>query len=591
MLSFLRQALDTLGKRLFDPGQRTTGRIQQIPINPLSRLEASLVSSIPDLLIVMTRQGQIQTLNSGEGLKTLDLDKLLTQATTIYDVLPPEIAQERMRYVDRALRTGQLQQYEYSIPIDGDLRYEEAIISVCGSDTVLVIVRDITEKKVAIQHAELYRQVQQINTELAQLVQTRTQQLQRALQNEELLRSITRNIRESLDETHLLYTAAQSLGEGLGSTHVVIRQIDIVNRTSNWVFEYDPALGLRHRQITESIAPLQPVIDQLSQGQVVQCCILEQTLWPQEQDHTLLICPISDNEIFLGTLEVSKPSPELFTDTEIQLVQQVAAQCAIAIRQARLYEAAQAQVKELEKLNQLKDDFVATVSHELRTPMTNIKLAAKMLQLAIGSPDKQNHYLNTLEQECEREISLIDNLLDLQQLETGSKALSVESIPLQEWLQKLAGSFQERAQQQHQYLSTQVDPRLDIIYTDRLILERVLSELLTNACKYTPPHHQISLKAHGLEPDRVEFQILNTGVEIPPDHLPLLFQKFYRIPKADRWQQGGTGLGLSLVKRAIEGLGGEIEVESGSGQTLFTLWLPLVLSPEAPSPLAHGIRY
>ncbi len=923
MLAFLRQTLDVLRRRLCCRGQGTAAQLQPISTHKLSFLEASLVSSIPDLLIVMTREGQFHALNLGEGVKTLNPEKTFAPNTvpSIYDVLPLEMAQERMVYVDRALQTGQLQQYDYPLRIEGDFRYEEARISVCGPDQVLVIIRDITEQKqaevltqlrtkqekilnrisqqirqslrlenvlstavseirqwlkadrvviyqfnedgsgdvtvesvvdpvfsilgctihdpcfgkgeiepfrrgqisshediyaedlkechvellrqfqvranlvvpilcddqvwgllishqctgprlwhawetkllrqitaqlsiaiqqsqlyeltlqqarreqllnllvdsirqsldldliltrttenilstfhssrsiialcspqdqvfqhtmtaeveevprtqgqeipiednphaqavlaqmdpvvvndvreepllaevlplaeslqiksmlavsirledevkgllciqqcdryrhwtrdeqvllkqvadqlaVAIQHAELYRQVRQINTELDQLVQIRTQQLQRALQNEKLLRSITQSIRESLDENHLLHTAAQSLGEGLELARVVIRQIDPDLQSSTLVCDYESTIGLKHEMLTEPTDHLQPVMNQLSEGQVVQCCILERTLWPQDRDHTVLICPISDNEVLLGTLDVSKPCPELFTDTEIQLVQQVAAQCAIAIRQARLYEAAQAQVKELEKLNQLKDDFVATVSHELRTPMTNIKMAVKMLQLAVGSPEKQSHYLSTLEKECNREISLINDLLDIQQLETGSKTLSPEQLPLQEWLQKLAESFQERAQQRQQDLKVEIDPRLELVHTDRLTLERVLSELLTNACKYTPPQHQIFLIARLIESNQVEFQILNTGVEIPIDYLPFLFQKFYRIPKADRWQQGGTGLGLSLVKRAIEWLGGEISVESGSGQTLFTLRLPLVLSSEDPA--------
>ncbi len=915
MLASLRQALSTLSDRLLGrPTPSASDQGPAYPLQQLSTLEASLVSSIPDLLILMSRDGTLRPLNSGEGVKIYRHDRLFSSIpATIYDVMPADAAQERMTYVERALQTRQLQQYEYSLQMEGEIRYEEARISICGPDTVLVIIRDITENKqaeilmqlrtkqgrilnrisqqirqslqlndvlntavseirqwlkvdrvviyqlnidgsgditvesvvgprlsilgrtihdpcfgrgeiepfrqgqirchediyagdlqechvkllsqfqvqanlvvpilhdegvwglmiahqctgpriwhtweievlrqitaqlsiaiqqsqlyeltlqqarrekllnllvdairqsldldlilerateallstfqtsrgvvalcsptdsafqytmtstlektwavldtqipiednrhaqavlaqvdpvvvdnaqehpllmevmplveslqiksmlavsirlddqvkgilcvqqcdryrqwtwdeqllikqvadqlaVAIQHGELYRQVQQINTELDQQVQTRTQQLQRALQNEELLRRITQNIRESLDESHLLAVATQSLGEGLGLTRVAIRQIDLEQQISSLICYFDPEIGLSYGEVSETISDLKPLIDQLSQGQVVQCCFLERPLWPQEQNHTLLICPIADNQILLGSLGASKPSPELFSEAEIQLMQQVAAQCAIAIRQARLYETAQAQVKELEKLNQLKDDFVATVSHELRTPMTNIKMAAKMLQLAVESPEKQSHYLNILERECNREISLINDLLDLQRLETSSKALIPEMISIRDWLERVVGSFQERTQQRQQQLELDIDPNLEVLQTDRLTLERVISELITNACKYTPPQHQIKIRARSLDPMTLEFQIINTGVAIPSDHLPNLFEKFYRIPKADQWQQGGTGLGLSLVKRAVEWLGGKISVESGDGQTAFTIRLPL----------------
>lgn len=765
MLALLRRVLKSLEKRSVD--RQASVSLAEVKLSPL---EASLVTSIPDLLILMARDGSYRALNTGEGVRVLHPTQAFAYPANVRDVLPPEKARERLAFVERALQTGQLQQYDYSLQVDGELRHEEARISVCGPDTVLVTIRDITAKKqaefllqlrtrqerilyqisqqirqslrledvlntsvleirlwlkvdrvvvyrvnsdasgdiivesvsapqfsilgrticdpcfgkaevetyrqgrisfhediyadnlqpchielleqfqiranlvvpilyenkvwglliahhcsgtrswhaweldllrqiaaqlsIAIQQAELYQQLQRANTELDQVVQIRTRQLQEALKHEELLRRITQNIRESLDESHLFAVAAQLLGEGLHLCQVSIHVLDD-ERSSTLAFRFSLVPESKYDPIAEVAWSLDTLMDQLEGGQVIHCCLLEPVDWFPERNHTLLICPIADNEVLLGALAVAQTDLDPFGDTEIQLVQQVAAQCAIAIRQARLYEAAQAQVKELEKLNQLKDDFVATVSHELRTPMTNIKIATKMLQITFGSPEKQDHYLKTLERECEREISLINDLLDLQRLETGSKTVSLEAIDLQPWLETLVDSFQDRARQRLQRIVLDVDPHLDILYTDRVTLDRVLVELLTNACKYTPPHHQIAIKAHPfgsvsspsflLDPlvsqsgsalsEGVELQIINTGVEIPADHLPRLFQKFYRIPKTDRWQQGGTGLGLALVKRSVEWLEGEIWVSSGSEQTTFTIRLPhsLVSSPSDSS--------
>ena len=128
--------------------------------------------------------------------------------------------------------------------------------------------------------------------------------------------------------------------------------------------------------------------------------------------------PSITREKVLGDLWLIDHKEHVFNEFEIRLVQQVANQCAIAIRQARLYKAAQAQVHELEKLNRLKDEFLSTVSHELRTPISNVKMAIHMLKNA-PTEEKRQQYLKILEAESQREADLIDDLLDLQKLEVS----------------------------------------------------------------------------------------------------------------------------------------------------------------------------
>ena len=133
----------------------------------------------------------------------------------------------------------------------------------------------------------------------------------------------------------------------------------------------------------------------------------------------MLACPIFDDQGVLGDLWLISQPHHAFNQLELRLVQQVAASCAIALRQARLYTAATAQVKELEKLNALKDDFFSTVSHELRTPLSNMKMAISMLKNP-SIVERQQRYLQILQTECNREIELINDLLDLQRLEVTS---------------------------------------------------------------------------------------------------------------------------------------------------------------------------
>jgi len=239
---------------------------------------------------------------------------------------------------------------------------------------------------------------------------------------------------------------------------------------------------------------------------------------------------------------------------------------------------------ELEQLSQIKDDFLSTVSHELRTPLTNIKMAIQMLEItltqqseldAATTVDRTTRYLSILRDQCDRELNLVNDLLELQQLEAGARPIEWLSLDLHEWLLQSIDVFQERAQRRGQALQTSIPPDLPAIVSDPNMLTRILAELLTNACKYTPPGGEITVTVCIEPADRVQLSISNTGTEIAAAELPRIFDKFYRIPSSDRYSQGGTGLGLALVKQMVTYLGGTVWAESDAAQTRFlvALWL------------------
>lgn len=264
----------------------------------------------------------------------------------------------------------------------------------------------------------------------------------------------------------------------------------------------------------------------------------------------------------------------------------------IAIHQSQ--QAATAQAEELAKLNRLKDEFLSTVSHELRTPLSNMKVAVQMLAIAlnqqmslfselakpIAERSRIARYFQILQDECEREISLIDDLLDLQRLDTGVQPLVLETIDLESWLSQVVEPFQVQTRDRQQTLELDLAPSLPPIVSDLYSLERLLKELLNNASKYTPPGEHISLRAF-VQSQTMQLQVINSGVEIPAAELPRIFDKFYRVPSIDPWKQDGIGLGLALVKKLTEDLGGRISVESASGQTCFTVELPINFSSSA----------
>ncbi len=478
-----------------------------------------------------------------------------------------------------------------------------------------------TQVAIAIQQSELYHQVRQFNAKLEHQVQERTLQLQRSLDFEAALKRITDKVRDSLDESQILQAAVQELAYVLQTECCNAGIYNAELTAATITFESTTSL-LCCQGLVVQMADHPEIYRQLLHHQSIQLCDAQpQLIHEANYQFAMLACPVADDQGVIGDLWLFKPKEAMFEDLEVRLVQQVANQCAIALRQARLYAATQTQVKTLESLHQLKDDFLSTVSHELRSPVANMKMAIQMLDVALNqieaslaeiradSPanktvQRATHYLQILDSECDREISLVNDLLDLQRLEAGVHDTVTDWIDLNLWLPTLINTFEERTQARQQQLQMEIFAPLPQICSDFDALKRILTELLHNACKYTPPGETIIVTAQvnpsshfslpssslsQLEESGNQFKesgtalrfstfllsITNSGVEIPADKLPHIFEKFYRVVGVDRWQQGGTGLGLALVKKLVEHLGGTIEARSVRRQTTFRIELPV----------------
>lgn len=432
-----------------------------------------------------------------------------------------------------------------------------------------------TRVGIAIQQSELYQQVQRLNRDLKHKVQEQTTQLQQVLEFEATLKQITDKVRDSLDESQILQAAVKALARVLGVNSCNAAMYDLQHHTSTICYEHATTIPRSQGRVSK-MTDFPELYQQLLSGQSFQFCSL--LLHPGRGRVTMLACPISDDQGVLGDLWLVKQHDYAFGEQEIQLAQHVANQCAIAIRQARLYQAAQQQVRELEKLNQLKDDFLSTISHELRTPITNMKMSIHMLKTA-PSPERREQYLKILQDDCHREAELIDDLLDLQCLEAGAYQITHDQLVLREWLPSIIGPFEARAHNRHQILNVELSPDLVPVTTDRTNLGRILAELLHNACKYTPAHRQIDLQIYQIQPKVAAMPLVTVftvrnQAEVQATELARIFEKFYRIPNTDPWKQGGTGLGLALVKKLVEQLNGTITAESQAGWTTLQVELP-----------------
>ena len=232
-------------------------------------------------------------------------------------------------------------------------------------------------------------------------------------------------------------------------------------------------------------------------------------------------------------------------------------------------------ITRLKQLEKLRREFVANVSHELKTPLTSIKgFVETLMEGAISDSENSLKFLKIIQQHTERLDNLVNDLLELSSIETGELPMNFEKIKLKELIDHVAASFADELSHKNQLLNITVTPGNLEAWIDEEKMQRALSNLLDNAHKYTPSGGQIEISATQ-ELDRIKIEVSDTGEGIPGEHLPRIFERFYRVDKARSRQLGGTGLGLAIVKHIVLAHDGEISVESKVGVgTKFSIYLP-----------------
>jgi signal transduction histidine kinase/CBS domain-containing protein len=457
--------------------------------------------------------------------------------------------------------------------------------------------------------AEKFALLRSRNAELEKEVQARTAEIQEQLERDRLLAKIALRIHQSLNLNEIINAAVTEVQQFLKADRVVLFQVksstvtkivaESVDRNCYSWMGNQASFGYLMSNLkvkkNKSYA-----VDDIAQTDLP---VEQVTSLKEKQVKAFLIVPICQDSQVWGIMCTQEYSGiREWQASEIDLLQQLATQLAIAIQQAQLYQQVQTlntdlerqvqertseleqKVKELEQLNILKDDFLSTVSHELRTPLSNMKMAIHMLKI-FPVPEKVQQYLKILDTECKREIELISDLLDLQRLEAGQESIALETINLNTLLPTILEPFKSRAKERKQILNSKYPKQLPSIYSNNNSLGRILAELLNNACKYTQDGGEImflvekkdkksSKKSLSETPSYIKFIVSNPS-QIPESELPKIFNKFYRVPNADPWKQGGTGLGLALVQKLVEQLNGNMIASSSNGWTTFTVELPM----------------
>lgn len=243
----------------------------------------------------------------------------------------------------------------------------------------------------------------------------------------------------------------------------------------------------------------------------------------------------------------------------------------------------QAARREAEAANAVKDEFLAAVSHELRTPLTTIKTLTRILLHKNPTESERREYLADIASECDRQINLVHNLLDLSRIKTGGVQIKPQRVDVGEVVRACEKIERVEAAEHHHELSVEIAPDLPFIRADQSALRRALCAIVENSVKYTSDGGHINLHAYHDGGSQVAIDIKDNGRGIHAADLPYIFDRFYRgrtvsdsadSLEANPQEVPGIGLGLHLARMLVEGMSGSIEVRSQVGQgSTFTLRL------------------
>jgi signal transduction histidine kinase len=228
---------------------------------------------------------------------------------------------------------------------------------------------------------------------------------------------------------------------------------------------------------------------------------------------------------------------------------------------------------ELEGVERLRRDLVANVSHELKTPITAIRAHLENLLDGVEQPNPET--LQVMLSQSVRLGRLVDQLLDLSRLESGDVPLDRERVSLAPLVHLVLSEIDVARADRGVEITSDVPADLPAAWADRERVHQVLFNLVDNAVRYTPAGGAVTVSAHRRN-GSVEVEVHDTGVGIPAEHLPKLFERFYRVDTSrSRGDEGGTGIGLAIARSVVEAHGGHIHADSepGSGST-FTFELP-----------------
>ncbi len=232
-------------------------------------------------------------------------------------------------------------------------------------------------------------------------------------------------------------------------------------------------------------------------------------------------------------------------------------------------------ITELRRLEEVRTDFAANVSHELKTPLTSIKGFVETLMAgAIHKPEMAEKFLKIIMLETDRLTRLINDILSITKMESGQAEVSCERIRLDKMAFEVADMLRIHAGEKNVTVSANENEEPVYVWGNPDRVEQMLINLIENGIKYNKPGGEVRVSVYGTQ-DNAHLLVSDTGIGIAEEHLPRMFERFYRVDKGRSRSMGGTGLGLAIVKHIVSAMGGMIEVHSKLGEgTEFLVTVP-----------------
>lgn len=280
----------------------------------------------------------------------------------------------------------------------------------------------------------------------------------------------------------------------------------------------------------------------------------------------LLHSTLESGEIVTQEMQIQAPDSKTFRVSIAPLTSETGLVGAVTVMR---------DITALIQVEKMKTDFVANVSHELRTPLTSIKgFVETLLDGALADPDTATHFLEIINEETNRLNRLITDLLSLSKIEDERLEIKKKPVNLDKLIANAVSILSPQAVEKGIEISVHITDSLPTVECDKDMIGQLLINLIDNAVKYTPHGGAINISA-GPSDKGIRVSVQDTGIGIPRESIPRLFERFYRVDKARSREIGGTGLGLAIVKHILEVHHGSIEVQSKIGQgSIFAFYLP-----------------
>lgn len=437
---------------------------------------------------------------------------------------------------------------------------------------------------------------------LLDILYTNNSELAKSLYQLNVLYNTSSQLAGTLDKTKLINIMNTGLDKSLNSSlcHALVMNEPkdatlIINSLYPIAEALEEALKLRAMLSYKSLFENNKLPFELSIGDItVEKHIKEQDgLFDLNILHwDCMFSPISTADKFFGTVEIIRKNE--FSGEDSTCFQTVVKQVSLPLESALLYEEIQKTNIKLEKLEKLKSEFISIVSHELRTPLTSIKNSLEMmLSGRMGEiTDIQDNFLNLAKRNVDRLAGIINDLLDLSKIEAGKMEYRFEPLNILEPVKFVMSTFENLADKKNIQLSINSTRDEFNIYGDSSKIEQILTNLISNAIKFTHNNGKVLVNIEEINADLldetvfyndstsyVKITVEDTGIGIKQEDIPKVFDKFQQIESSLSREVGGTGLGLPIAMQLIEAHKGKIwlesEVEKGSK---FSFVIPLLLN-------------